>query len=139
MSGPARDAHEEFDELAVGWALHALEPEDEAAFAGHLAGCGRCAQTVAETSEVMAALAAALPSAEPSPSLRDRLRAEVAGTEQVPAAIEQPRTDPRHAVPSVATPLGTVKTRMLAGMRRLKDHLGTGVPGGALTRDGGIR
>jgi anti-sigma-K factor RskA len=104
MSGPARDAHEGFDELAVGWALHALEPEDEAAFLDHLTGCGRCAQTVAETAEVMAALAADLPSAEPSPSLRDRLRTEVAGTDQVPAAPEGPRTDPRPAVPPMAGP-----------------------------------
>ncbi len=104
MSGPTRDPHEEFDELAVGWALHALEPEDEAAFAGHLAGCLRCAQTVAETSEVMAGLAADLPSAEPSPSLGDRLRAEVARTDQLPAAPEGPRTDPRPDVPPVAGP-----------------------------------
>ena len=33
-----------FDELAVGWALHALEPEDEAVFVGHLPGCERCAR-----------------------------------------------------------------------------------------------
>ena len=36
------------------------------------------------------------------------------------------------------TPLGTVKTRMLAGMRRLKDTLGTGVPG-ATPADGTSR
>jgi RNA polymerase sigma factor (sigma-70 family) len=36
------------------------------------------------------------------------------------------------------TPLGTVKTRMLAGMRRLKDTLGTGLPGQAPV-DGGSR
>ena len=35
-------------------------------------------------------------------------------------------------------PLGTVKTRMLAGMRRLKDTLGTGLPGQAQV-DGGSR
>jgi len=36
------------------------------------------------------------------------------------------------------TPLGTVKTRMLAGMRRLKDTLGTGLPG-PTPADGGSR
>ena len=36
------------------------------------------------------------------------------------------------------TPLGTVKTRMLAGMRRLKDSLGTGLPGSAAA-DGAAR
>ena len=79
------EGHVVFDELAVGWALHALEPEDESIFAVHLGGCARCTQTVAETSEVMAAMAADLPVAEPSDALRTRLAAAVAETEQVPA------------------------------------------------------
>ena len=67
--------HAALDELAVGWALHALEPEDEALFAVHLPGCSRCAATVAETTEVMGAMARDLPAAEPSEGLRSRLRA----------------------------------------------------------------
>jgi anti-sigma-K factor RskA len=94
MTPPQRrvphEDHALFDELAVGWALHALEPEDEAVFAQHLPGCRRCAHTVAETSEVMAAMAADLPRAEPSAQLRDRLSAAVAETEQV---AQQPVED----------------------------------------------
>ena len=77
--------HDVFDELAVGWALHALEPEDEAAFALHLPGCPRCAATVAETTDVMGAMARDLPTAEPSEALRSRLRTAVETAEQVPA------------------------------------------------------
>jgi anti-sigma factor RsiW len=80
---PRAGDHEAFDELAVGWALHALEPEDETAFARHLPDCPRCARTVAETEEVMAAMATDLPPAEPSEGLRSRLRAAVERTEQV--------------------------------------------------------
>lgn len=81
--------HAHFDELAVGWALHALEPEDESSFAVHLSGCARCAATVAETSEVMAAMATDLPQPEPSEGLRHRIRAAVGQTEQQPApAVE---------------------------------------------------
>jgi anti-sigma-K factor RskA len=76
--------HEAYDALAVGWALHSLEPEDEAAFAGHLSECSRCAATVAETQDVMAAMAVGLPAAEPSEGLRSRLRAAVERTEQEP-------------------------------------------------------
>ena len=77
--------HQVLDELAVGWALHALEPEDEAMFARHLPGCARCAETVAETTEIMGAMARDLPLAEPSDDLRTRLRAAVETTEQLPA------------------------------------------------------
>ncbi len=109
-TGPGPDAHEPFDELAVGWALHALEPEDEALFAIHLPGCPRCARTVAETTEVMGALAADLPPAEPSEGLRERLRAAVEETDQVPLpapeqqqqqqAVPGPRPVPRPAPPA---------------------------------------
>jgi hypothetical protein len=108
---PARGSrggdHETYDELAVGWALHALEPEDEALFLLHLPDCARCAQTLAETSEVMAALAADLPPAEPSEELRDRLRAAVEGTEQIrrPALpAVPPATPPPDAVPQPSRP-----------------------------------
>nr|WP_218860689.1 anti-sigma factor [Petropleomorpha daqingensis] len=82
-----------FDELAVGWALHSLEPEDEALFVRHLPDCARCARTVSETSEVMAALAADLPAAEPSAQLGDRLRAAVERTEQVPLPAPDDTSD----------------------------------------------
>lgn len=92
------DEHRAWDELAVGWTLHALEPEDEALFAAHLADCPRCARTVAETADVMAAMARDLPQAEPSDGLRDRLRAAVEETEQLPPAPPaQPRRAPQPA------------------------------------------
>jgi len=101
--------HQHHDELAVGWALHALEPEDEAEFARHLPGCARCAETVAQTTEAMGALAAGLPPAEPSEGLRARLHAAVAATEQVhrPAAplpapvvaLPEPRSVRRRILP----------------------------------------
>ena len=118
--GPGPDGHEVFDELAVGWALHALEPEDEEAFAGHLAGCARCARTVAETAEVMGAMATDLAPAEPSEGLRDRLRAAVEQTEQVPAAPPvQPQAPRPAAVPSGAP--GVPADRPLAAVAEARD------------------
>lgn len=105
MSGdptPRRGDHELFDELAVGWALHALEPEDEALFTRHLPDCARCARTVAETMEVMAGLAGDLPAAEPSEELRHRLRAAVEETEQVQRPALPPDPPERRAPDRVA-------------------------------------
>ncbi len=85
--------HQRYDELAVGFALHALEPEDEAEFARHLPGCARCAAVVAETTELMGAMAADLPRAEPSEALGARLREAVASTEQVHRPAAPPDKD----------------------------------------------
>jgi hypothetical protein len=120
---PRREAHDPYDELAVGWALHALEPEDEAVFAGHLPTCPRCARTVAETSEVMAALAGDLPQAEPGDGLHDRLRAAVEQTEQLPppAGVEPPAGAP------APEPAGA--TAAPGGRRRTDASAATGFPG----------
>jgi anti-sigma-K factor RskA len=96
--------HGTFDEMAVGYALHALEPEDEAVFAVHLPTCPRCAATVAETGEVMAALAADLPAAEPPDEVRIRLRAAVAATEQRADPATPRPADDDGARPAAPTP-----------------------------------
>lgn len=116
---PRPGDHETFDELAVGWALHSLEPEDEALFARHLPDCARCTRTVAETFDVMAALAADLPPADPSDELRGRLRAEVERTdqEQRPALPpdqpagppEDPARPPRRIEPRPAMTRGVIR------------------------------
>ncbi len=124
---PRREDHETFDELAVGWALHALEPEDEAVFAPHLARCPRCARTVAETSEVMAALATDLPPAEPSDGLRDRLRDAVERTEQLPP--------PAGADPAPAGPAGGPVVGDTVPGATVPGAAGPGVPGGRRRTD----
>lgn len=73
-----RNAHEELDELAVGWALKALEPDDESRFAKHILDCSRCNQTVQEAQEMTAAMAVSVPMEEPSDALRARILAAVA-------------------------------------------------------------
>lgn len=95
------DDHQIFDELAVGWALHTLEPEDEAVFTAHQPGCARCAETVAGTMEAMAALSTDLPPAEPSEELRLRLRRAVEETEQVAPPSVTVRSVPAPAAPRV--------------------------------------
>jgi hypothetical protein len=91
--------HARYDELAVGWALRALEPEDESFFAAHLGGCTRCAATVAEAEEVMAAMATDLPAPEPSQGLLQRIRAAVEETEQLPDRAAADPVPPLRVVP----------------------------------------
>jgi anti-sigma-K factor RskA len=69
--------HGEWDALAVGWAMSALDAGDEAVFLPHLATCRRCADTVAETTQTVGDLAWTVPEEEPSPELRARLMSAV--------------------------------------------------------------
>jgi anti-sigma-K factor RskA len=77
--------HTLFDELAAGYAVHALEPHDELVFLGHLRHCDRCEQSLADYGEVTAAVAGVTPAAEPPPELRSRILAA--------ALSEGPRRD----------------------------------------------
>jgi anti-sigma-K factor RskA len=58
MTGSSDDReHERYDELAAGYALSALEPDEEQQFTEHLAQCSRCAATLADFSDIAADLA----------------------------------------------------------------------------------
>jgi hypothetical protein len=73
-----RHEHEDWDALAVGWAMSALDPQDEERFAAHLPGCARCTATVRESLYTVAELAYALPDEAPPASMKARLMAAVA-------------------------------------------------------------
>src|SRR5262249_23934697 len=83
--------HGEGDALAVGWALSAPDPEDEARCAEHLPGCTRCTATVRESLYTVADMAYALPDEAPPASLKARIMAAVAAEPRTPGAAE-PRT-----------------------------------------------
>ncbi|HVE62677.1 MAG TPA: anti-sigma factor [Mycobacteriales bacterium] len=65
--------HIQWEELAVGHAFSALEPEDEQAFLTHLRGCGLCERTLAETDAVASHLAYAAEPADPPAALREAI------------------------------------------------------------------
>ena len=60
MSGPATgvnpggaaDNHEYWDQLVVGYALHALEPREEICVENHVAGCDRYARATVQMQAV---------------------------------------------------------------------------------------
>lgn len=82
---------------AVGWALHALEPDEEMAVLLHLPHCASCRAAVADAESVLSAMGGTVAAADPPPGLRDRLMSAVAQTEQrpVPAPrLEQPEPTP---------------------------------------------
>lgn len=74
----ARQGHELYEQLAVGHALSALEPEDEQVFLAHLPSCAPCARSLVEHAETLSHLAYGTAAAEPPPSLLEGIRAGVA-------------------------------------------------------------
>ena len=126
--------HQEYEVLAAGWALHALEPNEEERFARHLADCEVCLRSTAELADTLGELAYATPAVEPPPELLDRLRAAVAAEESLaprtdldgraPAAE---RTEPGPAVsdPGLATAeAGVVVPLRRRGERSVRERFG---------------
>lgn len=98
--------HDQLEALAVGWALSALDPDETASFATHLATCDRCARVVEETRAVMGEMASAVPAVPPPPELRARVAAAARVTQQDPPAQGAPRPPERRRrrVPRPAGP-----------------------------------
>jgi len=79
VSAPTLPAgHDEYEALAVAWAIAALEPADRDRFGEHRAGCGRCADAVADALDVAVELAYCVPDSEPPAELKGRLLAAAA-------------------------------------------------------------
>lgn len=87
-----QDAHEPFEELAVGHALSSLEPEDEQAFLTHLPGCAACQRALVQHGDTLAHLAYAGEPASPPPSLLDGIRAGIAASDRA-ASFPAPVVD----------------------------------------------
>jgi anti-sigma-K factor RskA len=74
-----RPGHDRFDELAAGYAVHALDSGEVLLFVRHARQCGRCQRALAGYADVTAAMAELAPAAEPSPELADRILAVATG------------------------------------------------------------
>ena len=103
------------NEQAVGWALHALEPDEEMAVLLHVPHCPSCQAVARDAESVMSHLGVAVEQVDPPPSLRNSLMAAVAETAQdaVPTAAMPtaviPVTPavvppPRHRAPEPVAP-----------------------------------
>jgi len=94
---------DEFAELAAGYALDALSPDDLAAFEAARAAHPEWEHWVRTDAETAASLADSVTAVSPPAALRDSLLARVAQTPQHPAA-EPPVAEPPVAEPPVAEP-----------------------------------
>jgi anti-sigma-K factor RskA len=105
--------HGEFEELAAGYVLGALEPDDEHAFQEHLGGCPICEASVRELEAVAGQLAYGAPPAEPPDTLWAGIRREIGAEAARPGPIPRPRPAPR---PGPVARAGGRGTRLLGGL-----------------------
>lgn len=114
-------SHSEFEELAAGYVLGALEPDDEHDFQRHLSGCATCEANVRELEAVVGKLAYATPPVDPPDTLwagiRREIQPEAARPGAVPAAARQETTpDAAPQVPRVPRAPARRRPRLLPGL-----------------------
>ncbi|HEY0814683.1 MAG TPA: anti-sigma factor [Pseudonocardia sp.] len=106
-------------EQAVGWALHALEPDEEMDVELHVPTCPDCRAAVHDTEAVMTSLATAVEQVDPPARLRASILEAAAATPQVPLRRLEatPAPPPRHRASS-APAGGSAPARPSRGGRR---------------------
>jgi hypothetical protein len=116
--------HEQWEELAVGHALGALEPEDDQTFADHLRECDQCRRVLADMEAVTAQLAYGVDAVEPPPALLESIMSEVRTSDRVSVIRDRPpvvtpmrrsRRAPRLSGSWLATAAALVLVVALAG------------------------
>jgi anti-sigma-K factor RskA len=84
-------SHEHWDELAAGYALHALEPDEEQELRVHLRSCDRCRSTLDEHRLVAAQLGALAEDSDVRPPSWQAIRAGVVTDRPTPVLPGQRR------------------------------------------------
>jgi len=91
--------HSEYEQLAAGYVLGALEPDDEHLFQRHLGGCAECEANVRDLEEVVGTLAYAAPPVDPPEtlwaSIQREIRPEARRAEEGRRAQPQPQAQPQ--------------------------------------------
>ena len=104
--------HALYEQLAAGYALSALEPDEAQLFELHLAGCTRCELELADHTALADQLAHAVPDLAPPASILAGIRAGIAASDRVVTPASTAAAEP-------LTPGNVVPLR-----RRRPAHLG---------------
>ena len=96
--------HSEYEQLAAGWALGALEPDDEVTFQRHLAACEACAASVRELEGVVGDLAYAAPPVDPPAGLWSSIERGIAPSARPSRATAAGPPRPQRARPRWGRP-----------------------------------
>jgi anti-sigma-K factor RskA len=90
--------HSEYEQLAAGYVLGALEPDDEHVFQRHLGGCAECEANVRDLEEVVGTLAYAAPPVDPPETLWASIQREVRREARPDARRAPPQPQPQSQV-----------------------------------------